>query len=84
MHEIVVYGGGAIYRDVLQGVALMSGANGLSTLLRIAMLLGLIITIFKMAFDLDVKSAFKWFLTRAEDHSCLRIGHVCRTTFGPT
>ncbi|GAA0206517.1 conjugal transfer mating pair stabilization protein TraG [Brevundimonas nasdae] len=63
MHEIVVYGGGAIYRDVLQGVALMSGANGLSTLLRIAMLLGLIITIFKMAFDLDVKSAFKWFLT---------------------
>nr|WP_312119852.1 conjugal transfer protein TraG N-terminal domain-containing protein [Brevundimonas diminuta] len=62
MHEIIVYGGGAIYRDVLNGIALMAGSNGLSTLIRVTMLLGLVFVMMKLAFDLQVKAAFRWFI----------------------
>ncbi len=63
MHEIIVFGGGAIYRDVFNGIALMAGSNGLSTLIRLTMLLGLVFMVMKMAFDLNTKAAAKWFLT---------------------
>lgn len=62
MFEMVVFGGGEIYRDVLNGVALMAGTNGLSTLVRISMLLGLIFMVMKVAFDMQLKQGFKWFL----------------------
>lgn len=60
MHEIIVYGGGEYYRDVLNGVALMAG--GISGYIKLIMLVGLAFAVIKMAFDLDVKAAFRWFM----------------------
>jgi conjugal transfer mating pair stabilization protein TraG len=61
-YEVVTYGGGANYRDIFQAVALMSGTNAIGSLIRLAMLLGLVLTIARGMFDLNAGRALKWFI----------------------
>ncbi|WP_309091920.1 conjugal transfer protein TraG N-terminal domain-containing protein [Phenylobacterium sp.] len=60
--EVITYGGGAYYRDVFQAVALLSGSDGISSLLRLALVLGLMMGILKAVFDFNVGKILKWFL----------------------
>jgi conjugal transfer mating pair stabilization protein TraG len=60
--EVIVYGGGEYYRDVFQAVALLSGSDGISSLLRLAMVLGLMMGILKAVFDFNVGKILRWFL----------------------
>jgi conjugal transfer mating pair stabilization protein TraG len=60
--EYVAYGGGEYYRDVFNSVAMLAGSNGISSLIRLAMMLGLLAGIIKMAFDLNLKSLFQWYM----------------------
>jgi conjugal transfer mating pair stabilization protein TraG len=60
--EVITYGGGAYYRDVFQAVALLSGSDGISSLLRLALVLGLMMGILKAVFDFNVGKIMKWFL----------------------
>ncbi|OYX36060.1 MAG: hypothetical protein B7Y99_02645 [Caulobacterales bacterium 32-69-10] len=60
--EFVAYGGGEYYRDVFNSVAMLAGSNGMSSLIRLAMMLGLLAGILKMAFDLNLKSLFQWYM----------------------
>jgi len=64
-YEVITYGGGANYRDIFQAVALMSGTSAVSSLIRLAMLLGLVMTIARGMFDLNAGKALKWFITAA-------------------
>ena len=45
-YEVITYGGGANYRDIFIGVALLCGTDAMSSLIRLAMLLGLIMVLF--------------------------------------
>ncbi|NEX91203.1 conjugal transfer protein TraG N-terminal domain-containing protein [Caulobacter sp. 17J65-9] len=63
MFEFIAYGGGEYYRDVFNSVAMMAGTNGLSSLIRLAMVLGVLFGLLKMIFDLNLRSMFQWFLT---------------------
>lgn len=60
--EVIVFGGGEYYRDVFQAVALLSGSDGISSLLRLALVLGLMMGLLKAVFDFNVGKIMRWFL----------------------
>lgn len=60
--EVIVYGGGNYYRDIFQSVALLAGTGGISSLIRLALVLGLILCIVKAVFDFNIGKILKWFL----------------------
>ena len=60
--DFVAYGGGPIYRDVFNAVALMSGQNAIDSLLRLAMVLGLCIALVKAITDFNIGNLMRWFL----------------------
>ena len=45
--EVITYGGGSYYRDIFQAVALLAGTGGISSLIRLALVLGLMMGILK-------------------------------------
>lgn len=60
--DFYAYGGGDIYRDVFNAVALMSGANAMDSLLRLALVLGLCMGIVKAVTDFNVGAILKWYI----------------------
>jgi conjugal transfer mating pair stabilization protein TraG len=62
MYEVITYGGGANYRDIFIGVALLCGTDAMSSLIRLAMLLGLIMVLFRGIVDLNAGRGLKWFI----------------------
>ena len=64
-YEVVTYGGGEVFRDTFNAIALMAGAGPIDSLCRLALLLGLAMLIFKAAFDFNVGGMTKWFLMAA-------------------
>lgn len=61
--EVAVYGGGEYYRDIFNSVAMLAGANGMTSLVRLGMSLGLVASIITMAFSLNMKAVVQWFVT---------------------
>ena len=51
MWEVVTFGGGEHYRDMFNAVALMAGGSGMSSLIRLFLILGLAVGIMKAMFD---------------------------------
>lgn len=62
MWQFYAYGGGAIYSQVFNAVALMSGANAMDSLLRLALVLGLCMGLVKAVTDFNVGAILKWYL----------------------
>ena len=60
--EVITYGGGSYYRDIFQAVALLAGTGGISSLIRLALVLGLMMGILKAVFDFNVGKILRWFL----------------------
>ena len=74
--EVITYGGGTYYRDIFQAVALMAGTNGLSSLIRLAMVLGLIMGLFQAVFDFNVGKILRWFLVAYISYGVLWVPKV--------
>lgn len=62
IQEIVVFGGGAYYRDVFNAIALLAGNDALSSLIRLVMVMGLMLALIKAAFDFQIVQIFRWFI----------------------
>lgn len=62
MWEVITYGGGEYYRDVFLSVAMMAGTNGFGSLIRLALVIGVVMMILKMATDLNPGQVLKWFI----------------------
>lgn len=62
MVEVITYGGGAFYRDTFQAVAMLSGTNGLSSMIRLGLMVGLIMGLIGAVFDFNIGKILKWFL----------------------
>lgn len=75
-YEVITYGGGANYRDIFTGVALMCGTDAMSSLIRLAMLLGLILVLFRGIVDLNAGRGLKWFLMCAVIHGVVFVPKV--------
>ncbi len=74
--EVITYGGGSYYRDIFQAVALMAGADGLSSLIRLALVLGLIMGLFQAVFDFNVGKILRWFLVAYISYGVLWVPKV--------
>jgi conjugal transfer mating pair stabilization protein TraG len=59
--EYIAYGGGEYYRDVFNAVAMLAGTDGLSSLIRLTLVLGVLFSLVTMIFKLELKSAAQWF-----------------------
>jgi conjugal transfer mating pair stabilization protein TraG len=75
-YEVITYGGGANYRDIFNGVALMCGTDAMSSLIRLAMLLGLILVLFRGIVDLNAGRGLKWFIMCAVIHGVVFVPKV--------
>lgn len=73
MWEIVTYGGGEHYRDIFQAVVQMTG---MSSLVRLFMILGLAFGVMKSMFDLNVGRVLKWFIMAAVIYGALWVPKV--------
>ena len=76
MWEVVTYGGGEHYRDMFQAVALMAGGSGMSSLIRLFLVLGLAVGIMKAMFDFNIGAVLKWFLMAAVIYGVLWVPKV--------
>ena len=76
MWEVVTYGGGEHYRDMFQAVALMAGGSGMSSLIRLFLVLGLAIGIMKAMFDFNIGRVLKWFIMAAVIYGVLWVPKV--------
>lgn len=74
--EVIVFGGGEIYRDVFNAMALMTGTNGLSSLLRLAFVLGVVISMLTMMMTLNAGYIMKWFLVATMTYGILWVPKV--------
>lgn len=74
--EVITYGGGSYYRDIFQAVALMAGADGLSSLIRLALVLGLIMGLFQAVFDFNIGKILRWFLVAYISYGVLWVPKV--------
>ena len=61
-NEIVVYGGGEIYRDVLNGVVQLTASSALNSVITVFLLCGLLGLLFKVAFSFQVGELLKWLI----------------------
>jgi conjugal transfer mating pair stabilization protein TraG len=74
--DVITFGGGENYRDVFIGVALMTGTGAMGSLVRVALLLGLIWGLLRMMGDLNPGRVLKWFITAAIMYGCLFVPKV--------
>jgi conjugal transfer mating pair stabilization protein TraG len=76
MWEVVTYGGGEHYRDMFNAVALMAGGSGMSSLMRLFLVLGLAVGIMKAMADFNVGQILKWFIMSAVIYGVLWVPKV--------
>lgn len=75
-YEVVTYGGGTLYRDMFTAVALMSGTSSMSSLIRLALMLGLVLGLLKAVFDTNIGALLKWFIMAAIIYGVLLVPKV--------
>ena len=63
MLEVFTIGGGEYIVNVLDAVAAWSGGGGYRSLIQVVMVMGFIYSLFVVAFSLDWRAWFNWFLT---------------------
>ena len=63
MLEVFTIGGGEYIVNVLNAVAAWSGGGGYRSLIQVVMVMGFIYSLFVVAFSLDWRAWFNWFLT---------------------
>jgi conjugal transfer mating pair stabilization protein TraG len=76
MWEFRSYGAGALYHDVFSALALMSGANAMDSLIRLALVLGLVMGIIKAVSDFNVGAILRWYLFAAIIYGVLWVPKV--------
>ena len=54
MWEVAVYGGGELYRSIFNAVALMTSMDAASSMISLAIMLGLIFVIIKAVWDVNI------------------------------
>src|SRR5690606_4130498 len=64
------------YRDMFQAVALMAGGSGMSSLIRLFLVLGLAVGLMKAMFDFNVGQILKWFIMAAVIYGVLWVPKV--------
>jgi conjugal transfer mating pair stabilization protein TraG len=62
MWEFRSYGSGGLYHDIFNAVALMSGANAMDSLIRLALVLGVVMGIVKAVTDFNVGTILRWYI----------------------
>ena len=60
--EIFTYGGGEYIVDILNAVAALAGSGAMDSIIRLALVIGLIFVIALTVFSLNLKDMFKWYL----------------------
>ncbi|MBJ7499658.1 MAG: conjugal transfer protein TraG N-terminal domain-containing protein [Sphingopyxis sp.] len=76
MLEVFTIGGGEYLVNVFNAVAAWSGGGGYRSLIRVAMVLGLIYALLVVAFTLNYRSWFNWFLQANVIYLCLMVPTV--------
>ena len=74
--EVITYGGGEFVRDVLNGVAALVGVGAFGSAIRLSLLLGLLFALFQTAFNMNVMSMIRWFVTTLIIYLCLMVPKV--------
>ncbi len=76
MLEVFTVGGGEYLVNVFNAVAAWSGGGGYRSLLRVVMVMGLIYSLFVVAFTLNYKAWMNWFLQATAIYMCLMVPTV--------
>jgi conjugal transfer mating pair stabilization protein TraG len=76
MWEVAVYGGGELYRSIFNAVALMTSMDAASSMIALAMMLGLIFGIIKAVWDVNIGKILKWYLMCAVIYGVLWVPKV--------
>ncbi|MBV2149970.1 conjugal transfer protein TraG N-terminal domain-containing protein [Sphingobium sp. AS12] len=73
MLEVFTIGGGEYLVNVFNAVAAWSGGGGYRALIRVALVMGLIYALLVVAFTLNYRSWFNWFLQATAIYLCLMV-----------
>jgi conjugal transfer mating pair stabilization protein TraG len=73
MLELFTIGGGEYIVNVMNAVAAWTGGGGYKSLIRVVMVMGLIYTLLIVAFSLDWRAWFNWFLQSTAIYLCLMV-----------
>ena len=76
MLELFTIGGGEYIVNVLNAVAAWTGGGGYDSMIRVVMVMGLIYTLLIVAFSLDWRAWFNWFLQSTLIYLCLMVPTV--------
>lgn len=76
MVEVFTIGGGEYLVNVFNAVAAWTGGGGYRSLLRVVMVMGLIYTLLVVAFTLNWRAWFNWFLQATLMYGCLMVPTV--------
>ncbi len=76
MCEVFTIGGGEYVVNTMNAVAAWTGNGGFRSLLRVVMVMGLIYSLCVMAFNLEWRSTFRWFLQTTLIYACLMVPTV--------
>ena len=71
--EVVTYGGGEFIRDMFNAVAAVVGLGSFGSALRLAMVLGLLYTLFLVAFSQNFWTTIRWFIAALLIYLCLLV-----------
>ncbi|WP_230771692.1 conjugal transfer protein TraG N-terminal domain-containing protein [Sphingomonas sp. Leaf4] len=73
MVEVFTIGGGEYVVNVFNAVAAWTGGGGYRSLIRVAMVIGFIYAIISVAFTMNVKAWFSWYLGATAIYLCLMV-----------
>ncbi|WP_313808110.1 conjugal transfer protein TraG N-terminal domain-containing protein [Sphingobium sp.] len=76
MLEVFTVGGGEYLVNTFNAVAAWSGGGGYRSMIRVAMVMGLIYSLFVVAFTLNYKAWLNWFLQATLIYMCLMVPTV--------
>lgn len=76
MWEVPVYGGGELYRSIFNAVALMTNMSATSSMIALAMMLGLVFGLVKAIFDVNIGKILKWYIMCAIIYGVLWVPKV--------
>ncbi|PKP94615.1 MAG: conjugal transfer protein TraG [Alphaproteobacteria bacterium HGW-Alphaproteobacteria-16] len=76
MLEVFTIGGGEYFVNVFNAVAAWSGGGGYRALIRVALVMGLIYALLVVAFTLNYRAWFNWFLQATAIYLCLMVPTV--------
>ena len=74
--EVVTYGGGEFIRDMFNAVAAIVGLGSFGSAVRLALVLGLLYTLFIVAFSMNFMTTIRWFVGTLLIYTCLLVPKV--------